>query len=86
MVGKMERVDLQMVWKKEAKDFTSWLFENLDILGEELDLSLTPREKEMSVGTFAANITAEDASGRTVVIENQLEKTDHTHLGNRGRS
>ena len=81
MVGKMERVPLREVWKKEAKDFTSWLYENLEILGEELDLDLTPDEKEKTVGSFAADITAEDGSGRKVLIENQLEKTDHVHLG-----
>ncbi len=81
MVGKMERVPLREVWKKEAKDFTSWLYENLEILGEELDLDLTQDEKEKSVGSFAADITAEDGSGRKVLIENQLEKTDHVHLG-----
>lgn len=38
MIGKMERVDLREVWKNEVKDFTSWLFENLEILGEELNI------------------------------------------------
>ena len=37
MVGRIERVPLREVWKKEAKDFTSWLYENLEVLGEELD-------------------------------------------------
>lgn len=81
MVGRMEKVPLREVWKKEAKDFTSWLYENLEVLGEELDLDLTPDEKEKSVGSFSADITAEDGSGRKVLIENQLEKTDHVHLG-----
>ena len=81
MVGKIERVPLRDVWKKEAKDFTCWLFENLEILGEELDLDLTAEEKEKSVGTFWADITAVDSFGRKVLIENQLEKTDHVHLG-----
>lgn len=77
----MESVPLREVWKKEAKDFTSWLFENLEILAEELDLELTPDTKEKNVGSFSADITAEDSSGRKVLIENQLEKTDHIHLG-----
>lgn len=81
MVGKMERVSLRDVWKKEAKDFTGWLYENLEILGEELDLDLTPNTKEKSCGSFSADIVAEDSSGQTVLIENQLEKTDHDHLG-----
>lgn len=81
MVGRMVRVSLGDVWKKEAKDFTCWLFENLEVLGEELDLKLTADEKEKSVGSFSADIIAEDSSGHKVLIENQLEKTDHGHLG-----
>lgn len=81
MIGKMKKIPLREVWKKEAKDFTSWLYENLEVLGEELDLDLIPNQKEKSVGSFSADITAEDESGRVVLIENQLEKTDHVHLG-----
>lgn len=81
MIGRIERVPLRDVWKKEAKDFTSWLYENLEVLGEELDLDLTPDQKEKNVGSFSADITAEDGSGQKVLIENQLEKTDHIHLG-----
>jgi len=81
MIGKMEKVKLRDIWKNEAKDFSSWLFDNLDVLSEELELKLTPVEKEKSVGTFSADILAEDVSGNTVIIENQLEKTDHDHLG-----
>lgn len=81
MVGRMEKVPLREVWKKEAKDFTCWLFENLEVLGEELDLKLTADEKEKSIGSFSADIIAEDSSGQKVLIENQLEKTDHGHLG-----
>lgn len=81
MVGRIERVLLREVWKKEAKNFTTWLFENLEVLGEELDMDLTADEKEKNVGSFSADITAEDGSGQKVLIENQLEKTDHDHLG-----
>ncbi|MFH2146312.1 MAG: DUF4268 domain-containing protein [Candidatus Omnitrophota bacterium] len=81
MIGRMERVPLREVWKKEAKDFTTWLYDNLEVLAEELDMDLTADEKEKSVGSFSADITAEDASGQKVLIENQLEKTDHVHLG-----
>ena len=81
LVGRIERVKLREVWKKEAKDFTTWLFENLEVLGEELDMDLTADEKEKNVGSFSADITAEDGSGQKVLIENQLEKTDHDHLG-----
>lgn len=81
MIGKIEKVSLREVWRKEAKDFTSWLFDNIEILGEELDIDLTAVEKEKKVGPFSADIIAEDGTGQKVLIENQLEKTDHDHLG-----
>lgn len=81
MIGRIEKVPLREVWKKEAKDFTSWLFDNIEILGEELDIDLTVVEKEKKVGPFSADIIAEDGTGQKVLIENQLEKTDHDHLG-----
>jgi len=81
MIGKMERVDLREVWKNEARDFTSWLFDNIEILGEELNISISPVEKEKNVGSFSADILAESEEGDPILIENQLEKTDHNHLG-----
>lgn len=81
MVGKLKKVDLREIWKHEAYDFTSWLFENCEVLNEQIGLSLTAIEKEKSVGPFSVDIFAEDASGRKVIIENQLCKTDHDHLG-----
>lgn len=81
MVGRIERVPLREVWKKEDKDFTAWLFDNIEVLAEELDIELSAIEKEKSAGTFSADILAEDVTGQKVVIENQLEKTDHGHLG-----
>lgn len=81
MIGKMERVDLREVWKNEARDFTSWLFDNIDILGDELNVSITPIEKEKRVGSFSADILAESEEGDPILIENQLQKTDHNHLG-----
>jgi len=81
MVGRLEKVDLRKVWIKEATDFTTWLENNLDILSEHIGFDLSPLEREKSVGTFSADIFAEGPNGDTVVIENQLEKTDHEHLG-----
>ena len=52
MVGRMKKIPLREVWDKEAKNFTSWLYENRDILNEELDLDLTPDEKEKKIGLF----------------------------------
>lgn len=81
MVGRLEYVPLREIWKHEAYDFTTWLFENCDVLNDQLGLTITPLEKEKSVGPFNVDILAEDSSGRAVIIENQLNRTDHDHLG-----
>jgi hypothetical protein len=82
MVGKLiPVVDLREIWKHEALNFTSWLAENIDVLKEQLGLDVTFVEKEKSVGPFSVDILAKDAAGRLVIIENQLERTDHDHLG-----
>lgn len=52
MVGRLEKVDLRDVWIKEAKDFTTWLENNLDILSEHIGFDLSPLEREKSAGTF----------------------------------
>ena len=81
-LGTIERVDLREVWPHEARDFTPWLAENLDVLGEALGLDLKLRSAEAAVGSFSLDVLACDADGNgPVVIENQLEATDHTHLG-----
>jgi hypothetical protein len=80
-IGRIERVPLRDVYMSEAKDFTGWLFDNIEVLAEELDIDLTAIQKEKNVGSFSADIVAEDGSGQKVLIENQLEKTDHDHLG-----
>jgi hypothetical protein len=81
MVGKLITVDLREIWKHEAYDFTSWLFENCDVLNDQIGLSLKPIEKEKSVGPFFVDIYGEDVNGSLVIIENQLTRTDHDHLG-----
>ena len=80
-IARLTPVPLRELWKHEALDFTSWLAENLDYLEEATGLTLSLVEQEASAGDFSADILAEDNSGNTVVIENQLEKTDHDHLG-----
>ena len=80
-IEKLQSVLLREVWKNEAKDFSSWLFNNIEILGEALDINLTAVSKEEDVGPFSADIIAEDESGQKVLIENQLQQTDHDHLG-----
>ena len=81
MIGKIQRVPLREVWKHEALDFTKWLQDNGDVLNEVLDISLTNAEREQSAGDFQVDLVAEDEAGNPVVIENQLEKSNHDHLG-----
>lgn len=81
MIGKLERVSLKTVWKKEAHDFTPWLQENIEVLGNAIDLELNTPEREQPAGTFNVDLVAEDGSGGTVIIENQYGKSDHDHLG-----
>jgi len=81
VVGRIVRVPLREVWKHEALDFTRWLQENVDLLNDILDLNLVSAEGEQSAGDFSVDLVAEDEKGNTAVIENQLEKSDHEHLG-----
>lgn len=80
MIEKISRIALREVWKHEALDFTKWLEENIDVLNGALGLELVNVEREQSAGSFNADLVAEE-NGRVVVIENQLEKSDHDHLG-----
>ena len=80
-IGKLQRVHLREVWRHEAYDFTQWLQENIDVLNESLDLELVSAEREQAAGSFSIDIVAESSDGDTYVIENQLEKSNHDHLG-----
>jgi len=80
-IGKLQRVALREVWKHEAYDFTRWLQENIDVLNEALGLSLINVEREQAAGSFSIDLVAEDEGGFKVIIENQLEKSNHDHLG-----
>jgi hypothetical protein len=80
-VGKLQRVALREVWKHEAHDFTQWLQENIDVLNAALDLTLVNVDREQDTGSFSIDLVAEDEGGGTVIIENQLEKSNHDHLG-----
>ena len=82
-LGKLEEVqDLRSVWPNEAKDFTPWLSGNIDRLGEIIGIDIDVEETESAVGDFNVDIFAVDAdTGKKIIIENQLEATDHDHLG-----
>ncbi len=83
-LGKLQKVDLRASWKHEAKDFTQWLAEpeNLKELGDEIGLNIVLEKTEASVGRFNIDILGQDeTTEERIVIENQLETTDHSHLG-----
>ncbi len=80
-VARLSRLPLREVWPHEALHFTIWLAENLDYLEEVTGLSLSLVEREAAAGDFSVDILAEDGDGNLVIIENQLERTDHDHLG-----
>lgn len=82
MLGEIKKVQLRKIWKNEAYDFTPWLSEHLEEVSEAIGLELEFEDNEVSVGPFSADILARDVgNGKFVVIENQLEKTNHDHLG-----
>ena len=77
-----EITDLREVWPHEAHDFTPWLAKNIGVLSDTVGIDISIEETESSVGDFNVDIFATDAdTGRRVSIENQLEETDHDHLG-----
>ena len=83
-LGRLERVKLRRIWTSESGDFTPWLAreDNLAVLAETLDLDLELEAQEKAVGPFRADILCRDVgSDGWVLIENQLERTDHGHLG-----
>jgi hypothetical protein len=83
-LGRLEQVDLREAWVSEAGHFTPWLAkpENLTLLGDAIGIELECEAQEKDVGPFRADILCKDtATGSWVLIENQLEKTDHGHLG-----
>lgn len=84
-LGKLEQItDLRSIWKHEANDFTPWLAkeENLAALSDAIGIELVLEEQESNVGDFSVDLFAtEEGTGRKVVIENQLEETNHDHLG-----
>lgn len=80
-IGRIRKVPLREIWQHEAHDFSKWLAENIDYLNEALGTNITIEETEKGVGSFSLDLYGDDGEGGKVIIENQLEKTDHDHLG-----
>ncbi len=82
-LGQLKRLDPRTVWASEPYDFTPWLRQHIDLLGEALGLEIDAEvQQEVAVGLFSADLLGTDVSTRAgILIENQLEATDHSHLG-----
>lgn len=82
-MSRLTKLPLRTIWKHEALDFTQWLAlpENLELLADTLGIGIINAQTEVPVGQFNLDILAEDDNGEKVIIENQLETTDHDHLG-----
>src|ERR1700741_3300068 len=80
--GDLKTVEVRTAWISERNEFTPWLANNIERLNKALGIELEVENTEVSVGPYYADILAKDTStGRYVIIENQLEKTNHDHLG-----
>lgn len=81
-IGTLSALKVREVWPDEAKDFTPWLAENADLLGEALGMDLVHRETEANVGRYSADLLfVEESTQHLVVVENMFAPTDHDHLG-----
>jgi len=83
-LGRLHKVELREIWTSESSDFTPWLAQedNLNLLGEAIGVELELESQEKDVGPFRADILCRDtATDNWVLIENQLARTDHSHLG-----
>lgn len=83
-LGRLTQVDLREYWEGEATEFTPWMAqkENLELLGEAINLELELQGTETSVGPFSADMVCKNTADDSIVlVENQLERTDHRHLG-----
>lgn len=81
-IATLQRMNLRDVWVDEAISFTPWIAENIHLIGDILGTQLEVQDQEKRVGAFRSDIVATDTNtGQIVLIENQLERTDHSHLG-----
>ena len=83
-IAKLTELELRELWKNEERDFSAWMAkeENIEYLNEILGLTLTDVKREERVGSYECDIVAkDDETGFNIIIENQLENSNHDHLG-----
>lgn len=81
-LGILKTVVARLKWANEARDFTPWLAQNISELGQAVGLELEVENIEVQCGPYSADILAKDTgTNKYVIVENQLQKTDHDHLG-----
>jgi hypothetical protein len=80
-ISRLESVPLRELWRHEEQDFSSWLFANIEVLGDALQMQFSEPQKEVSAGSFTVDLVVEEENRGRIIIENQLEATDHDHLG-----
>src|SRR4029453_11030 len=81
-LGRLEAVDPRLIWAHEAHSFTPWLLENEDRLAEALGIDLELEASEHTVGGYSLDLVGRDITNDAIlIVENQLETTDHSHLG-----
>ncbi len=82
-IARISKTPIRDVWPHEALNFTTWLQDNIDLLDDDLVVPIDPEsvKREQSVGSFAVDMTAQNVDGETVIVENQLGRSDHDHLG-----
>jgi hypothetical protein len=80
-IGRLEIVPIRKAFPHEAHHFTAWMEEHIEILADRLGIELSVVQREKEVGDFKVDLLCEDSEGHPVIVENQLEKTNHDHLG-----
>ncbi|WP_054252882.1 DUF4268 domain-containing protein [Neofamilia massiliensis] len=84
VLGRLREVDIRSLWAHEQYDFSNWLSkkENIELLNETVGLTLTEIDKEVYVGSYRCDLLAiDETTGIKIIIENQLDSTNHDHLG-----
>lgn len=83
-LGRLEEIDIRTLWAHEQYDFSEWISQedNIELLNETIGLTLTEIQKEVAVGAYRCDLVGVDeTTGIKVIVENQLESTNHDHLG-----